>query len=77
MVNYFIKNSNSNSNSNDNASDNASEMDLVTCIIVIILVISLIYYLMNFFGYKTGNSKLSWFIIIALVVSSVYLASCE
>jgi len=71
MVNYFIKNENSNFN------DNTSEMDLVTCIIVIILVISLIYYLMNFFGYKTGNSKLSWFIIIALVVSSIYLASCE
>lgn len=71
MVNYFIKNENSNSNDND------SQMDLVTCIIIIILVISLIYYLMNFCGYKTGNSKSSWFIIIALVVSSVYLASCE
>ena len=73
MVNYFIKNENSNSNSNDNA----SEMDLVTCIIVIILVISLIYYLMNFCGYKTGNSKSNWFLIIALVISAVYLASCE
>lgn len=70
MVNYFIKNANSNDNTD------AEQMDLVTCIIVIILVISLVYYLMNFFGYKTGNSKLSWFIIIALVVSSIYLASC-
>ncbi len=70
MVNYFIKNSNSYDNSDDS-------MDIVTCVIIIILVISLIYYLMNFFGYKTGNSKLSWFIIIALVISSVYLASCE
>ncbi len=70
MVNYFIKNSNSYDNGEDS-------MDIVTCVIIIILVVSLIYYLMNFFGYKTGNSKLSWFIIIALVVSSVYLASCE
>jgi hypothetical protein len=70
MVNYFIKNANSNDNTD------TEQMDLVTCIIVIILVISLVYYLMNFFGYKTGNSKLSWFIIIALVVSSIYLASC-
>ncbi len=70
MVKYFIKNENSNDNTD------AEQMDLVTCIIVIILVISLVYYLMNFFGYKTGNSKLSWFIIIALVVSSIYLASC-
>jgi hypothetical protein len=73
MVNYYIKNSNSNSNSNSND----TEMDLVTCIIVIILVISLIYYLMNYCGYTTGNSKSSWFLIIALVVSAVYLASCE
>ena len=73
MVNYFIKNENSNSNDN-----NSSEMDLVTCIIIIILVISLIYYLMNFFGYNSNiPSSYSWYIIIALIVSAVYLYSCE
>lgn len=69
MVLYTIQ------NENDKFGDSMMEMDSATCVIVIILVISLIYYLMNLWGNKVGNSKLSWLIIIALVVSAIYLGS--
>lgn len=66
---------------NDNKSN--CEMDLTTWIIVIILVLSLIYYLMNMFGKKKNpdgtpvknNSKMNWLVIIALLVSAIYLIS--
>lgn len=59
------------------------EMDLATWIIVIVLVLSLVYYLMNMFGKKTNpdgtpvksNTKMSWLVIIALLVSAVYLVA--
>lgn len=66
---------------NDNGS--MCEMDLATWIIVIVLVLSLVYYLMNMFTKKTNpdgtpvkrNSKMSWLVIIALLVSAVYLVA--
>ena len=48
------------------------DMDIPTTIIVAILILSIGYYLMNFFG-KKSNSRTNWIVIIALVVSAIYL----
>ena len=69
MVKYTIE--------NNNSQNQSCNMDMATTIIVIILVVSIIYYLMNMFGQKMGNNKTSWLIIIALVVSAIYLCSMD